>query len=77
MQRGAEFSIMLGPIELMDSRLSGSEEALATMARERIGERKQPCILTGGLGMGFTLRSALACFPADAEIVVAELVQPW
>ncbi len=28
-QRGAEFSIMLGSNELMNSRLSGSEEALA------------------------------------------------
>lgn len=74
MQRGAEFSIMLGRIELMNSRLSGSEEALATMTRERIGERKRPRILIGGLGMGFTLRAALACFPDDAEIVVAELV---
>jgi spermidine synthase len=74
MQRGAEFSIMLGRIELMNSRLSGSEEALATMTHERLGERKQPRILIGGLGMGFTLRAALARFAPDAEIVVAELV---
>ncbi|WP_284311487.1 spermidine synthase [Labrys miyagiensis] len=74
MQRGAEFSIMLGRIELMNSRLSGSEEALATITRERLGERKRSRILIGGLGMGFTLRAALACFPDDAEITVAELV---
>jgi spermidine synthase len=74
MQRGAEFSIRLGRIELMNSRLSGSEEALATMTRERIGERKRPHILIGGLGMGFTLRAALTSFAQDAEIVVAELV---
>jgi spermidine synthase len=74
MQRGAEFSIMLGRIELMNSRLSGSEEALATMTRERLGQRKRSRILIGGLGMGFTLRAALACFPDDAEIAVAELV---
>ena len=30
--RGSEFSIMLGTNELMNSRLSGSEEALATLA---------------------------------------------
>ena len=30
-QRGQEFSIMLGPNELMNSRLSGSEKALATL----------------------------------------------
>ena len=40
MRRGAEFSIMAGPIELMNSRVSGSEEALATLACGRIGDRK-------------------------------------
>ena len=34
-QRGAEFSIMLDHNELMNSRLSGSEEALATLACAR------------------------------------------
>lgn len=73
-QRGTEFSIMLGTNELMNSRLSGSEEALATLAIERLGERKKPNILIGGLGMGFTLRAALALVGPDARIEVAELV---
>ena len=73
-RRGAEFSIMLGAIELMNSRLSGSEEALATLAGERLAGRPRPAVLIGGLGMGFTLRAALASLPADATIVVAELV---
>ncbi|MGO4263907.1 hypothetical protein, partial [Lysobacter sp. TAB13] len=57
-QRGAEFSIMLGAIELMNSRLSGSEEALATLVAARLAGRPEPRILIGGLGMGFTLRAA-------------------
>ena len=65
---------MLGQNELMNSRLSGSEEALATIACERIRDRKAPRILIGGLGMGFTLRAALAALGPDARIVVAELV---
>jgi spermidine synthase len=73
-QRGAEFSIMLGQDELMNSRLSGSEEALATIACGKIRRRKTPRILIGGLGMGFTLRAALAALEPDARIVVAELV---
>jgi spermidine synthase len=73
-QRGAEFAIMLGQNELMNSRLSGSEQALATIACERIQRRKTPRILIGGLGMGFTLRAALAALGPDARIVVAELV---
>jgi spermidine synthase len=74
MRRDAEFSIMLGPIELMNSRRSGSEEALATIACERIRGRERPRILIGGLGMGFTLRAALAVLGSEARIVVAELV---
>ena len=73
-QRGREFSIMLGSTELMNSRLSGSEEALAALSCERIAGRKTPTMLIGGLGMGFTLRAALKMLPRDAHVVVAELV---
>lgn len=74
MRRGAEYSIMAGPIELMNSRLSGSEEALASLACGPIKTRKSARILVGGLGMGFTLRAAQAELGADAQIVVAEIV---
>jgi spermidine synthase len=74
MRRGGEFAIMLGSDELMNSRRSGSEEALATIACERIGAREKPLMLIGGLGMGFTLRAALAVLGPGARIVVAELV---
>ena len=74
MQRGHEFSIMAGSIELMGSRLSGSEEALASLTCERLGARPGPSVLIGGLGMGFTLRKTLAVLGADASVTVAELV---
>jgi spermidine synthase len=73
-KRGAEFSIMLGSNELMNSRLSGSEEALARLSCLRLQGRERPRILIGGLGMGFTLRAALAELDPDAQITVAELV---
>lgn len=73
-RRGSEFSIMAGPIELMNSRLSGSEEALAQLACARLGENGTPHILIGGLGMGFTLRAALAELGPGARVTVAELV---
>jgi len=74
MRRGREFSIMLGTNELMNSRLSGSEAALATLAAKRIETVAKPHLLIGGLGMGFTLRAALAVLGSQAKIVVAELV---
>ena len=74
MQRGAEFSIKLGTNELMNSRLSGSEAALATLAARKIEAVETPHVLIGGLGMGFTLRAALAVLGAGARVVVAELV---
>jgi spermidine synthase len=74
MQRGDEFSIMAGSTSLMTSKRSGSEETLATLACERIKTRPQPRLLIGGLGMGFTLRAALAALGPEARIVVAELV---
>ena len=74
MRRGKEYSIMLGTNELMNSRLSGSEAALATLAAKKIEKVAKPHLLIGGLGMGFTLRAALGVLGSKAQIVVAELV---
>ena len=74
MQRDTEFSIMLGTIQLMNSRSAGSETALATLSCDRLRGRKRPHILIGGLGMGFTLRAALTVLAPDAKVTVAELV---
>lgn len=73
MRRGTEFAIRLGNNELMNSRLGGSEEALATIACARLRADK-PAILIGGLGMGFTLRAALGALGPGASVTVAELV---
>lgn len=73
-RRGREFSIMLGSIELMNSRLSGSEEALATLTCARLRDAPQSRILIGGLGMGFTLRAALEVLGPEARVELAELV---
>lgn len=72
-RRGTEFSIMLGTNELMNSRLSGSEEALARLTVERL-ESLAPRILIGGLGLGFTLRACLPLLPPQARVTVVELV---
>lgn len=74
MQRGAEFSIMIGSDELMNSRRGGSEAALATLACARLRDRPAAQLLIGGLGMGFTLRAALSFLGREARVTVAELV---
>lgn len=69
-----DFMIVMGQNELMNSRVNGSEVALATETIRRLGDRPAPRLLIGGYGMGFTLRAALAALGAKAELVVAELV---
>lgn len=73
-RRGADHMIVLDRNELMNSRMSGSEEALAVMTCARLRARKAMRMLIGGYGMGFTLRAALAELGPDARIEVAELV---
>jgi spermidine synthase len=73
-RRGEDFMIVLGRNELMNSRMSGSEEALALLSCERLRNRSAPRVLIGGYGMGFTLRAALNVLPRSASVTVAELV---
>lgn len=73
-KRDVEFIIALGANELMSSRSSGSEEALALLTIERLQNQDAPHLLIGGYGMGFTLRAALARLGPKARFTVAELV---
>lgn len=74
MRRGDEFTICLERNELMNTRVSNSEEALATMTSDRLGTRTAPEWLIGGYGMGFTLRAALKTLGDDATFTVVEIV---
>ncbi|WP_428683455.1 spermidine synthase [Sphingopyxis sp.] len=73
-RRGDDFIIAIGGNELMNSRMSGSEEALAVMSCDRLRAPDSAHLLIGGYGMGFTLRAALAALGPKARITVAELV---
>jgi spermidine synthase len=74
-QSGELFSIKIpGRGDLMNSRAHGSERALADLACAKLGNNRNPRLLIGGLGMGFTLAAALKSSGPAAEIVVAELV---
>ncbi len=69
-----DFMIVLDRNELMSSRMSGSEVALANLTCDRLTTGKPPHLLIGGYGMGFTLRAALERLGAGARVTVAELV---
>ena len=74
-RRGDEFSIKLsGRGELMNSRVHGSEDALAEQTCARLAEGIEPRLLIGGLGMGFTLAAALRHIGDQGRVEVAELV---
>lgn len=73
--RGEDFMIVIGRNELMNSRVYGSEQALAQLSIDRLDTHiSAPNMLIGGYGMGFTLRAALERLPKDARITVAELI---
>ena len=74
LQRTHEFTINVKNEELMNSRLHGSEDALAELTCKPLAKRKRPKVLIGGLGMGYTLGAALEHLGPQAHVVVAELV---
>ena len=74
MRRDHEIVILANGKPLMSSRMHGSEEALAVSACRHARTLEDPCVLIGGLGMGFTLRATLDVLPPSAIVVVAELV---
>ena len=73
-RRDREYVILANGKSLMSSRMHGSEEALATIVCRHVEERDAPCVLVGGLGMGFTLRATLDALPTAASVIVAELL---
>jgi spermidine synthase len=73
-RRGGEFSIRVDGAELMNSRIHGSEDAMAKLACARIASLPSPRVLIGGLGMGYTLAAALNRLGAESRVEVAELV---
>ena len=70
-----DYTISVGAVELMSTRRHHSEDALAELACAALRDRAGARVLIGGLGLGFTLRAALRLLPADARVVVAELVE--
>lgn len=74
LRRGAkDFLILIDGRVLMSSAAHRSEDALAKLACAGLRNRQRAHVLVSGLGMGFTLRSALDELTDDATVMVAEL----
>ena len=73
-QHDQDYSIKAGNYELMNSRIYGSEDPLAKLGCQKIAGNPRPRVLIGGLGMGYSVRTALNELGARAQVVVAELV---
>lgn len=69
-----DFSITVNGQELMNSRQHESELELARLGCANLTRQSTPCVLIGGLGLGYTLRQALDILGSQANIVVAELL---
>lgn len=72
LKRDTEYSIRINGLELMNSRMYGSEEVLAELPCKAIAGRKDICVLIGGLGMGYTLSAALKNLNAESKVIVSE-----
>ena len=70
-----DYLIRADGAELMSTRHHRSEEQLAAVACAPLRDRAGARVLIGGLGFGFTLKAALRALPADARVVVAELIR--
>lgn len=73
-ERDGEYLLLLDGVSLMSSRMHSSEDALAELGCKGLKGKKQPHVLIGGLGMGYTLRAALDLLPSGGIVTVAELM---
>jgi spermidine synthase len=73
-QRGErDFLITIAGRILMNSSANKSEIVLSELACNSLINKNNYRVLIGGLGMGYTLKSALDNLPGDTRVVVAEL----
>lgn len=75
-EHDGEYVLRVNGRELMSNKRHASELRLGELGglAAHASKAPRPRILIGGLGLGFTLRGALAKAPRDAEVLVAELM---
>lgn len=73
-EHDGNFCIRVNGLQLMNSAAVSSELLLGEVAVENLRTLTTPCILIGGLGLGFTLKSVLEKVGRGATVKVAELI---
>jgi len=73
-EHDGEYLLRVNGRELMSTRRHASELRLGVVGCEAVAHQAGARVLIGGLGLGFTLRGALATLGPDAEVLVAELM---
>ena len=73
-EHDGEYGIRVGSAGLMSTRRYASEEEIARIACAHLKTKRAARVLIGGLGLGFTLKAALACLRRDAVVVTAEIL---
>lgn len=73
-EHDGSFCIRLNGHDLMHSKVTASETLLGELIATASRDRKNPRLLVGGLGLGFTLKSILDQSPASATVEVVELL---
>jgi spermidine synthase len=73
-EHDGSYAIRVDGVPLMSTRQHASEEKLAELACAHVRGTRRARVLIGGLGFGFTLKAALAALPADAAVVLAEIL---
>jgi spermidine synthase len=73
-EHDGSYSIRVDGANLMSTRRHASEERIAELACAHAKEIRGARVLIGGLGFGFTLKTALSVLAADATVVLAEIL---
>jgi spermidine synthase len=72
-QHDRDFLIKINGQALMNSRHHESEQELARLGCANLSGRREPRVLIGGLGMGYTLRQTLDLLGPTAQVVVRDI----
>ncbi len=73
-EHDGQYSLKLNGAQLMSSGWTLSERALADAACRDCDRQREPRILVGGMGLGFSLKRVLELVSKNAKVCVAELI---